>query len=590
MRYSPPTKWSNVDQMRSLLFFAQKVEELSYSYSISSYKSRTVSLTGLITEAIDCLSQVSTLPQFMSQAEHIIDELRDRIKICPAAKATLRLPVDRYLSFDITNIHDSINQLTTLRAELRPPSYIPNIETMLIEEIEGRGSKIAIDILASELISTVQYHGISRDHINKAIADAFFGDAVVENCSVISDFVQSIFPYVHSFTVYISISDHIKSIESQLLSVFDISVIDTIPVNITKKDHGKFLSEHRKRFSSCLAVDVESHDYFSAAESAKATIDILSDLYRVFYHKWNHDIGTLAVVEQKCCAGIFKEVAMPGNFMHYVKDSRPQKAQELLSEALTSVSFVRGPDRSRYLSLISMHGLSLQSTASDSQLINIWTCLETIAPPKHRVGNTSNVSNVIDSVIPVLMLGYVKRIVLTLFFDLARWDRSKLTSAFNQFGEFKAKDSVGKLVEIITDLSRPTALEYMLAELDTFELLRYRLYSVAKLMRDKKLLMAQMDSHEKNLRWQLHRIYRVRNKIVHAGMSSSYIKYLVENAHQYYDDVFDFCLGVSSNLPDINTFDLCFSYAKKNYQFYIEMMKSDEYLDYCIWETSPHIE
>ncbi|WP_295241362.1 hypothetical protein [uncultured Brevundimonas sp.] len=573
-----------------MLFFAQKVEELSYSYSISSYKSRTVSLTGLITEAIDCLLQVSSLPQMMSHAEHIIDELRDRIKICPAAKHTLRLPVDRYLSFDLKNVHDSINQLKTLRAELSPPDYIPIIELLLIEEIEGRGSKTAIDILASELISTVQYHGISRDHISKAASDIFFGDSPVIDCTAISAFVQNIFPYVHQFTVYISISDHIKSIDVELLSTFDISIIDSVPSNINKKDHGKFLSDHRKNFSSCLAIDVEARDYFSAAESAKASIDVLSDLYRVFYHKWSHETGSLAVVEQKCCAGVFKEVAMPGNFMHYVKDSRPQKAQELLSDALTSVSFVRGPDRSRYLSLISMHGLSLQSTASDSQLINIWTCLETITPPKGHSSNTSNVANVVDNVVPVLMLGYIKRIVLTLFFDLARWDKTKLTSAFDQFGAFKANDSVGKLVEIITDVDRPEALEFMLAELDDFELLRFRLYTVATILRDRKLLRAKLDSHERNLRWQLHRIYRVRNKIVHAGMTSSYIKYLVENAHQYYDDVFDFCLGVSSTLPEINTFDLCFSYAKKHYQFYIDMLKSDQYLAHCVWETSPHTE
>lgn len=589
LRYSAPAKWSDVDQMRSLLFFAQKVEELSYSYSIPSYKSRTISLTGLIDEAIDCIEHSESLPQLAAQAAHIIDELRDRFKRSPAARKTLRLPLEKYLSFDASNPKDCINQLTALKAELNRGDYIPKIEQLLIAEIDGKGSKNSIDLLASELVTTVQYYGISRDHINKTVADVFFSDKPVADSGVISHFIEEIFPHVHRFTVYINISDHIKSIEEDLLSGFNISVVDKLPPDITKKDHGKFLAELKPSAVTCLSVDVKSYDYFSAAESAKESIDILSDLYRVFYHKWTHDVGSFAVVEQKCCAGLFKEVAMPANFMHYIKDSRPQKAQELLSEALQSVSFVRGPDRNRYLSLISMHGLSLKSTASESQLINIWTCFETISPPKAG-GNTSNVANVIESVVPVLMLSYIKRIVLTLFLDLARWDKTKLTSAFNAFGQFKSDDSMGKLIELVTDETRTKPLEYLLRELDTFELLRYRLYSVATMLRDRAFIAAQMAAHERNLRWQLHRIYRNRNKIVHAGVSSSYIKYLVENAHQYYDDVFDFCLGLSAKLNDMNTFELCFSYAKKNYEYYTEMMKSDLYLDHCVWETSPHVD
>lgn len=585
MRYSPPANWSNLDQTRMMLFFVQKVEELSYSYSIPSYKARTISLYGLISEAIECLREAAELPQLSRQAEHVIEELRDRFKRSPAAKRALRLPVERYLTFDLTNVNETINQLTTLRAELNAMSYVGHIKKMLIAEMGETGSKNLVSQLASELISTVQYHGVSRDHVNKTVSDTFFSGSPVSDLSIIGEFIEQIFPYTHTYLVYITISNHILSIESELLSAFNISVIEELPADITKKEHGKFLKDYKRNDTACLSIGVESYDYYSAAESAKRAVEILSDLYRVFYHKWSHEIGGVAVVEQKCCAGLFKEVAMPGNFMHYVRDSRPQKAQELLTEALHSVSFVRGPDRSRYLSLISMHGLSLQSTASDSQLINIWTCLETIAPPRGGV-NSSTVSNVIENVIPVLMLGYVKRIVLTLFLDLARWDKNKLTNAFNAFGDFKSADSLGKLVELMSRTDRSAPLETLLSELNDFELLRYRLYSIATMLRDRRILFREIETHERNLRWQLHRIYRTRNKIVHAGTSSSHIRYLVENAHQYYDDVFDFCIGVSSQFNQINTFELCFSYARRTYSYYTEMMKSDAYLDHCIWEVS----
>ena len=43
-----------------------------------------------------------------------------------------------------------------------------------------------------------------------------------------------------------------------------------------------------------------------------------------------------------------------------------------------------------------------------------------------------------------------------------------------------------------------------------------------------------MDDHHDRVRWQIHRVYRARNQLVHAGQTPSYLESVILNLAEYY--------------------------------------------------------
>ena len=72
-------------------------------------------------------------------------------------------------------------------------------------------------------------------------------------------------------------------------------------------------------------------------------------------------------------------------------------------------------------------------------------------------------------------------------------------------------------------------------KLETFPLLRFRIFSLNQQLKKKNNINRMIDEHERKVRWHLHRIYRARNCIIHDGNEIRNIENLVENLLSYVD-------------------------------------------------------
>ena len=62
-----------------------------------------------------------------------------------------------------------------------------------------------------------------------------------------------------------------------------------------------------------------------------------------------------------------------------------------------------------------------------------------------------------------------------------------------------------------------------------------------------------MDKHGERVRWQVMRIYRNRNLIIHNGKSMPYMRLLIENLHSYVDDFLSYSIRSLSEGHDIES-------------------------------------
>jgi hypothetical protein len=608
MKFRKPQNWSELSQLKGLLFFVQRLDELTDPYTLDSYKSPTTSIQGLIGEAIALLKEDffrdgDDQERQSKSAEYVASELRLRLSGNWVAKSLSSVNVDKLLErHDVrTQRQEKVRDLEILQAELQPELYIARIVEDVISLSSNDHGKLKLEFLAREMISVLQDRGLSRDHINSAIISEFFSDAVVDE-KTFKRFCQRVYPHRHRYRVLLGASQSLLTLDADVLDhvgidVFPLEIDDPSEVkalpdveliaddvfaidgNSGRNDGDKeaedglvILDEvHSQALvdddaTECLAiVKVEATDYHSAVSSSLARLESVFNFYRVFDHKAELKVTNFSVVEQACCENVFRRIDLPGNTMHFTRDPRPEKASGRLRKFKDTISLDVGPDRRKFQNIINIHGMSVTSSSADVQLVNLWTCLETIAPADRK---NSKISNVVGRVVPVLMLGYFSRLVANLLFDVIRWSRKELVATLKKIENSNPKNLRADFIRLISLKENEEALQSLYDKFGDFSLLRFRMHSLREIFLDKEHAHERLSSHERMVTWQLHRIYRTRNSIVHSGDSPKFTKFLVENAHEYFDQAFDFCLNLSAWKVGYNTFLSCFDYAEAQYLEY----------------------
>ena len=96
--------------------------------------------------------------------------------------------------------------------------------------------------------------------------------------------------------------------------------------------------------------------------------------------------------------------------------------------------------------------------------------------------------------------------------------------------DFIAPDDV---LRAVTGKEKNDAIMYLFGRCSASPLLCNRLFSIWKEFNDPKGLAASMSRSKTRVEWQIARIYRARNLLVHRGERSPYTWRLLRNAHYY---------------------------------------------------------
>lgn len=582
MRFRNLANWTNLNNLRGMLFFVQRIDELSFPYSLDSYKASTTSLGGLIDELMSLLSTASSQPKQISEktlnsAEHVLTELRLRLKGNFIAKSIATVDVDRSAVFDREKEtpQKAWERFKVLSADLNTESYIAKIVEEVIA-LSGSNQKDKLDLLAREFVATLQYRRVSREHINSSIVKFFFGGEPINDPVQLKEFCRMVYPHHHRFVVFLGVSGSILDVKQDVMdrrkiTLLDIpeckefisTIEDSVKRNAVLADFDKYCRNHE--MENVILFQPEATDYNSAVLKTLSAIESIVSLFGMFAHKSQIIVAPSALVEQSCCDEERKLINTPQNSMHFIRDMINDRASIDMNRFDERISIDTGPDAMKFANVVNIHGTSLLQSSPELQLVNLWTCLETIAPGAEEA---SKISNVVNRVVPIIMLGYPARLVRATLNDTLRWNRWELNKQLIACKFDDGLDLLGRFSLLLTEDKYKPQLEALLYRTRDFELLKHRLYTLSKTLGTKKSLKEKMSKHEHFVRWQLHRIYRTRNNIVHAGSSPHYTRYLVENAHDYFDQVFRFCIELSAWKGGFNSFLSCFDYAAAQFGSY----------------------
>ena len=252
-------------------------------------------------------------------------------------------------------------------------------------------------------------------------------------------------------------------------------------------------------------------------------------------------------------------------------DSRAHDAAIKLNSFINEFSMHEIESFRKYFRAIELHSLALKSDSAENQLLNLWVGLETLVPSKLSA-NKAKINNIIDSTLPFLSLVYVYSLTDRLSKDFRKYDYHSFLTATNSIsGE---NDRV-KLLKLLLLQQHCEAKNRLFDELGNYHLLRYRAYYFSQCLSSTKKISKLLRTHWERVDWQIRRIYRTRNQIVHAGYTPSYTDILIKNLHDYFDIVTNGIMYYASMGNKINTVEQAFKYSEIKCEDYLKELERE---------------
>lgn len=179
--------------------------------------------------------------------------------------------------------------------------------------------------------------------------------------------------------------------------------------------------------------------------------------------------------------------------------------------------------------------LAMRAPSDEARLVNLWIALESLV----QHGSDSLIGDVCEHVPPVMTLAYPYQLLTSLAIQL-RFDRSAFSSTFvssELMGSRGKRVDPQRLLINITKAEGHADARQLYDAVAHNPLLRHRIFTLRKAFSEPSRLAKLLRAHQTNIDWQLRRIYRARNQVVHQATRPLHLGQLIQHLHTYFSTV-----------------------------------------------------
>lgn len=216
--------------------------------------------------------------------------------------------------------------------------------------------------------------------------------------------------------------------------------------------------------------------------------------------------------------------------------------------------------------------ISRASLFQEEKYMNLWVALESLARTRMYPDIISNVKQTVPA---AMSLRYIYRIVRNYVEDCIR---CKVEFDFpNHYIDMKQESKQKMVKETIEVFRTPELYNILLQKSEINSLLKYRTETVYKILNDMVILKDKVKNHHDRVEWQIQRLYRIRNEIVHSALQNEtslimYIEHLYDYLSTYITEIVT-CMSERQE----GTLEETLAVIKDNYDVLIAFMEKGEY-------------
>lgn len=314
--------------------------------------------------------------------------------------------------------------------------------------------------------------------------------------------------------------------------------------------------------SVCVASEESAYFAGQAVRQASRKLREASDVYNFFKNARELDVVPLALAisdkKQRSLIPLGEQA-----FEHL----KPRKNAVNVTQNILDVR----PERlsGRVLNALEHFSLAHVGAAQKVQLVNLWSAMECLVGTSKR---SSVISAVVESVAPILMWRRAEKILRYMARSLQLF---RAAGGIEPLGEgFTAKKSSVFAECLLLTVSKPENHPHLLALLKfcaPHPLLLNHIFALWSVFSKPEMIASELRLSQQRTSWNLWRIYRARNLIVHEGAEVPNVPILLNLLHGYFSTVLSRVLHAMNRNPNWGV-DEAMAHGKARGEYLLECL------------------
>jgi hypothetical protein len=558
MKFRHLNNWDNPSECKELVYFSQLLEEMLFDFSLDTYKPSALNTSLLCVEAMNVIDDIENGVIKRPNLDHVLEELTGNLRRDKVAMSLIKSDIDQVLSI-LQNKKKPIAEkkvvLELLWSQINLPAFRKKNEDLLIDTIVAGGDFSEIRSLARSHITTLKNYGFSSKWLHEKTIWFFHeADERISNNSDISRYID-FFRVEEKEYIAIYKASKIFSTIKDSCEKMNLEVSSTIVDYQAQINDAEFTLSGDETFVAVRKL--KANEVYSAREASDTRMELMQTFLTLFHHKehptWSNDCLIISADDNS-------SVVVPKSINPMLKciDLRAQKASKRLNSFISEFALDEA-SLPKFARSSQLHSLALSSDSVENQMINLWIALESLIPPS--TDDISTIENIVNSSMPFLTLNYVNRTLERLKSDLFNWNKHEFSRAMRGISGDNFRSKLAKLLVLDEHQNKRDRLNSAFRD---FHLLRNRFFYIASMISEPKKIAGTLMAHDERVSWQLRRIYRTRNIIVHSGRTPTATSALIENIHDYLDIIMSTLVSLASERNSIHSVSQGFKFIEIN--------------------------
>ena len=545
-------KWKNLDGCQNLLFFAQLVSEQIFDYSIPSNRISTLNSHYLCIDALSAIDDIvdSGVPE--GTIKPIIEELYDSLEKDEAFILSEQNPLSLFVKQENNSYRKVYNtkEISFKDAQkianaiyqkyFSNNSYFKLLKKLIKEIVESNDTSKQDSLfkLTKSFLTELINGGYHQQYIFDQLIYSFFNKKTdVKTPARISRFLDSFTFSEKEFDV-VFIAD--KSFENVTNKYNKYTVKNQLRCRTELEIEETYLKkEEDQRYF--VVENFKDYDAHSAAYGVLKNFQFQASFYRLNDHNVQFDIAN-----QKFF--IYDE---NNYFTIYKHNKSAVKKTKSIPFELIEKNFLKGnkaassafrsdfSDGRALLNAVNFHSLSIDTISEENQLLDLWATFETLLDISNK-HTSDRIQQIVSILVPVLKQKYLYSLFEQLSADIKNYSKDVHKSILSTVN---GQDDVVSMAKFVLLDSFECERTQVLSQMMDFPLLKERIMYYNRVLSTKMGVYDFVEKHSRKINWQIMRIYRNRNLIIHNGRAMSYLSLLIENLHSYVDDFIDYMIN-----------------------------------------------
>lgn len=572
MRKLDIVHWKYGNDMECLLLFASLLDEMTFSYSIDSYKESALNVVSLIRECISVINDVKTEVVKNGALKSVIEELKWAIDNDPVAKGIF---INRQTDSFINEINeatslDKLLQILEIYHSNLQYEYLPRLKQYVSDLVKENKNKLKLENASRILITQLKNIGYTNEYIALKSKEFFFDPAnKVDNSNVIDDFLNIFDGDKCSFIVFYR-GNRLFSVVQAVMKDMGCDVSTTLDLNTKDKAVTVFSKGFDSNNEWYVKIPLNALDAFAARNDSVKMIEMVSNLLSFYHHKNTLSYNDTCIVKNEK-TGELMTVGKPIKGILKCKDLRVGSASFFFNKSIRAL-YMEEDSMDRLARSLRLHRNAVLSDNAENQFVDVFTAIEVLIPKKPDIG-ADRIVQIRETLLPYICLDYFSKLIDSIGQSIRKWKKGLYNNIIASVPE--GEKEIEKLCAFFSlekyDAERKKL--YQEATDESYLILRFRIFKLNKIMQSPKELYAFLERYETRLRWHIDRIYRTRNVIVHTGFSPVYLDTLVENIHAYYDILVKAVISDNS-IANYKRLEHSYTTTRRRYKKYKEYLNS----------------